>query len=49
LRIYLDQLNKAAYVKSYKRMDEDADFMQLAEEGMVDYFSQLSSDEDEAM
>ena len=36
LRIYLDQLNRAAYVKSYKRLAEDADILQIAEEGMED-------------
>lgn len=41
LRIYLEQLNRAAYIKSYKRMSEDSDIQQLAEEGMADYLSQL--------
>jgi GTP pyrophosphokinase len=33
LRIYLEQLNRASYIKSYKRMAEDADIKQIAEEG----------------
>lgn len=41
LRIYLDQLNKAAYIKSYKKLAEDTDLVQLAEEGMTDYLNQL--------
>ena len=41
LRIYLDQLNKAEYVKSYRLAAEDADVLSIAEEGMVDYFNQL--------
>jgi uncharacterized protein (DUF924 family) len=41
LRIYLDQLNRAAYVKSYKRLAEDADILQIAEEGMEDYLKDL--------
>jgi hypothetical protein len=41
LRIYLDQLNKAEYLKSYRRMNEDEDVLQLAEEGMAEYFKQL--------
>lgn len=41
LRIYLEQLNRAAYIKSYKRMSEDSDIQHLAEEGMADYLSQL--------
>jgi len=42
LRIYLEQLNRAAYIKSYKRMSEDVEITQLAEEGMTDYLSQLN-------
>ena len=42
LRIYLEQLNRAAYIKSYKRMSEDDEITQLAEEGMADYLSQLN-------
>ena len=42
LRIYLEQLNRAAYVKSYKQMVADTDIQMLAEEGMADYLSQLS-------
>ena len=39
LRIYLDQLNKSAYIKSYKRLSEDADILQIAEEGMAEYMT----------
>ena len=41
LRIYLDQLNRAEYVKSYKQASEDNDLMLLAEEGMEEYLKQL--------
>jgi hypothetical protein len=41
LRIYLDQLNRAAYVKSYKQMSQDEDLIILAEEGMIEYMKQL--------
>jgi len=41
LKIYLDQLNRAKYVKSYKQAGEDADIISIAEEGMEDYLSQL--------
>jgi hypothetical protein len=44
LRIYLEQLNRAAYVKSYKQLSGDADTMQIAEEGMADYLSQLDEE-----
>lgn len=43
LSIYLDQLNKAEYIQSYKRAanDDDDDILSIAEEGMEDYFNQL--------
>jgi predicted transcriptional regulator len=44
LRIYLEQLNRAAYVKSYKQLSADTDTMQIAQEGMADYLSQLDEE-----
>lgn len=44
LRIYLEQLNRAAYVKSYKQMASDSDTMLVAEEGMADYLTQLDEE-----
>ena len=44
LRIYLDQLNKAAYVKSYKRLSDDTGILNIAEEGMADYLSQTEEE-----
>ena len=41
LRIYLDQLNRAEYVRSYKTVAGDKDLMSIAEEGMEDYLKQL--------
>ncbi len=41
LRIYLDQLNRAEYVRSYKAAAKDADIMSIAEEGMEDYLKQI--------
>lgn len=41
LRIYLDQLNRAEYVRSYKQMSNDTDILLMAEEGMEDYLKQL--------
>ena len=41
LRIYLDQLNRAEYVKSYKEAARDQDVMAMAEEGMEEYLQQL--------
>jgi len=43
LRIYLDQLNRAEYVQSYKRADKDKDILRIAEEGMEDYLKQMES------
>ena len=43
LRIYLDQLNRAEYVRSYKKAGEDVDIMNIAEEGMADYLKQLEA------
>lgn len=44
LEIYLMQLNKAEYIRSYKKMAVDADILQIAEEGMNDYLTQLNTD-----
>lgn len=41
LRIYLDQITRAEYIKSYKRASADLDLLSLAEEGMEDYLRQL--------
>jgi len=41
LRLYLQHLEKAEYIKSYKQASEDKDILVIAEEGMTDYFSQL--------
>jgi hypothetical protein len=43
LRLYLEHLEKAEYIRSYKQASGDADVMQLAEEGMEDYLKQLDS------
>ena len=49
LALYLEQLSKAAYIKSYRQMSQDTDILQLAEEGMQVYFAQLNGlDQDEA-
>lgn len=48
LRIYLDQLNKAEYIKSYQQLAEDHDVLQMAEEGMAEYLSQLENSEKDA-
>ena len=46
LSLYLDHLNRAAYVKSYKQMAADIDLLAIVEEGMTDYFGQIEAIED---
>ncbi|MBC8320449.1 MAG: CopG family transcriptional regulator [Bacteroidetes bacterium] len=41
LKIYLDQLTRAEYVRSYKQAGSDVDIFSMAEEGMEDYLKQL--------
>jgi predicted transcriptional regulator len=41
LQIYLDQLTRAEYIKSYKLAADDDNIIEIAEEGMVDYLKQL--------
>lgn len=41
VEVYLEQLDKAAYLKSYKKMAKDEDMIKMAEEGMADYYNQL--------
>lgn len=43
LEIYLDQMTRAEYIKSYKQAKEDRDILTMAEEGMEDYLNQLTS------
>ncbi len=47
LSIYLEQLDRAAYIQSYKRAANDPDMITMAEEGMADYFQQLEDLDDE--
>lgn len=44
LRIYLEQLERSAYIKSYKRMSEDEDITLMAEEEMTEYLQQIDED-----
>lgn len=41
LTSYLTQLNKAEYARSYQRMQQDTDVLQIAEEGMAVYYKTL--------
>lgn len=44
LEIYLDQLNRAEYAKSYAIAGQDTDTMMVAEEGMTEYLKSLDED-----
>lgn len=44
LRIYLMQLDRAAYISSYRKMQDDREVLNLAEEGMQDYLNQLEDE-----
>jgi len=41
LRLYLEHLDKAEYIKSYQQAANDKDVLLMAEEGMEDYLNQL--------
>jgi hypothetical protein len=41
LRLYLEHLERAEYIKSYKMAAEDTDILHIAEEGMEDYLRQI--------
>jgi len=41
VRLYLEHLDKAEYIKSYSQAANDKDILTIAEEGMEDYFRQL--------
>ena len=45
LTIYLDQLNKAEYIKPYKQMADDQNIQNIAEQGMAEYLTQLNSED----
>lgn len=41
LSIYLDQITRAEYAKSFRMATEDENLLDMAEEGMEDYLKQL--------
>lgn len=45
LTAYLTQLNKAEYIRSYQRMQQNADILSIAEEGMADYHKTLLAED----
>ncbi len=44
LRVYLDQLTRAEYIKSFKRAGADKNLLDIAEEGMAEYLKQISDE-----
>jgi metal-responsive CopG/Arc/MetJ family transcriptional regulator len=44
LTVYLDQMNRAEYMKSYRKAGQDKEIMQIAEEGMVEFFKQIQEE-----
>jgi len=42
LELYLEQVEKASYIKSYKLASDDQDILMVAEEGMQDYFNTIN-------
>ncbi|MDP2686256.1 MAG: ribbon-helix-helix domain-containing protein [Aequorivita sp.] len=47
LSLYLDQIERAQYVKSFKRANKDQEVLDMAEEGMADYFKMLQDQDDQ--
>ncbi|GAB1446673.1 MAG: ribbon-helix-helix protein, CopG family [Cyclobacteriaceae bacterium] len=41
LRLYLQHLDKAEYIKSYAQSAKDQDVISMAEEGIEDYLNQI--------
>ena len=44
LEIYLEQLNRAEYIKSFKKGAQDEDIRAIAEEGMAEYLTQINDE-----
>ena len=45
LELYLEQIEKASYIKSYKQAATDEDILKVAEEGMQEYFTAINDTE----
>ncbi|MFD2529012.1 ribbon-helix-helix domain-containing protein [Polaribacter marinaquae] len=45
LELYLEQIEKASYIKSYKQAGTDQDILLVAEEGMQEYFTSINNEE----
>jgi metal-responsive CopG/Arc/MetJ family transcriptional regulator len=47
LQLFLDEIQKAKYAKSFQRASADKDIMAMAEEGMADYYKMLKDFDEE--
>lgn len=47
LELYLLEIEKAQYAKSFRRAAKDPETLQIAEEGMADYFKMLQEFDEE--
>jgi len=45
LILYLDQLERAEYIRSFRKYKNDEDILSIAEEGMADYYKQLNAED----
>jgi predicted transcriptional regulator len=45
LELYLEQIEKASYIKSYKQAANDEDIVMVAEEGLQAYFNAINDAE----
>lgn len=45
LELYLEQIEKASYIKSYKQAATDEDILKVAEEGVQEYFTAINDTE----
>lgn len=43
LRLYLEHLEKAEYIRSYQSAGQDKDILSMAEEGMAEYLKQIEA------
>jgi len=42
LNMYFEYLERQEYIKDFKRLKDDPEMQEIAEEGMTDYFEQLN-------
>lgn len=47
LQLYLEEIKRAKYVKSFQRANNSKEILDMAEEGMADYFKMITDLETE--